>query len=174
VKLRTSRLDLVAGTVDIVGADAAGPAALAAALGAVVPPAWPPPIYDTAARDFMLRYLETHPGAEGFGPWYILLRDGRGGAPTLVGTGGMTGLPSPDGTVEIGYSVLDEYQRRGYATEAVAALLEWAYARPGVRRVIAHTFPDLTPSIRVLEKCGFGLVGPGEEKGTLRFEHERR
>lgn len=173
MRLRTPRLTLVAGTVELLKSDAAGPAALAAALGAVVPPGWPPPIYDDAARDFMLRYLESNPGAVGYGAWYILLEDERGDAPVLIGTGGLTGLPSPDGTVEIGYSILDAHQRRGYATEAVAALLGWAYAQPGVRCVIAHTFPDLLPSIRVLEKSGFRRVGPGAEEGTIRFQHER-
>ena len=173
MRLRTPRLELVAATVDLLRADGAGPAALGAALGAEVPEGWPPPIYDAAARDFMLRNLESTPGSEGYGAWYVLLRDGRGGAPVLIGTAGLMGLPSGDATVEIGYSILEGHQRRGHASEAVAALLDWAHAQPGVRRVIAHTFPELLPSIRVLEKNGFRRTGPGAEEGTIRFEHER-
>jgi RimJ/RimL family protein N-acetyltransferase len=39
--------------------------------------------------------------------------------------------------------------------------------------VVAHTLPELTPSIRVLKKCGFVLVGDGPvEDGmrTIRYE----
>lgn len=47
----------------------------------------------------------------------------------------------------------------------------WAFSRQEVRAVIVHTLPDLTPSIRVLEKCGFLFVGKGPpEEGTIRHE----
>jgi hypothetical protein len=42
-----------------------------------------------------------------------------------------------------------------------------------VRVVVAHTLPELTPSIRVLEECGFVLGGDGPaEDGmrTMRYE----
>ena len=60
----------------------------------------------------------------------------------VIGPGG----PDATGTVEIGYSVLEEYQRRGYASEAVEALVAWAFLRPGVRRVAAINSPFTTSS----------------------------
>jgi RimJ/RimL family protein N-acetyltransferase len=36
--------------------------------------------------------------------------------------------------------------------------------------VILETLPDLTPSIGVLEKCGFRFIGEGSESGVVRYE----
>jgi RimJ/RimL family protein N-acetyltransferase len=56
--------------------------------------------------------------------------------------------------VEIGYSVVPSWQRRGLATEASGALIEAAWDH-GAQVVIAHTFAHLEPSIGVLRKLGF-------------------
>ena len=40
-------------------------------------------------------------------------------------------------------------------------------------RIIAETLLDLTPSIGVLEKTGFALVGEGSEDGVIRFQRKR-
>ncbi len=78
-----------------------------------------------------------------------------------------------DGTVEVGYSVLEAHQRRGYASEAVEALVGWAFGHPEVTRVIAETYPELVPSVGVLEKTGFRLIGAGSEERVIRFERRR-
>ena len=57
--------------------------------------------------------------------------------------------------------------------EPSQALLSWAFGHPEVTRVTAETFPDLTPSIRVLKKTGFVLIGKGSEERTIRFELPR-
>ena len=49
--------------------------------------------------------------------------------PTLVGAGGYFGPPDADGTVEIGYSVLPEWQRHGYATQMTEALVNNVFSR---------------------------------------------
>jgi RimJ/RimL family protein N-acetyltransferase len=56
--------------------------------------------------------------------------------------------------VEIGYSVIPSWRRRGIATEACRALIDAAWQR-GARVVIAHTLPNLEPSLGVLRKLGF-------------------
>jgi ribosomal-protein-alanine N-acetyltransferase len=93
----------------------------------------------------------------------------------LLGSAGFKGIPD-NGLVEIGYSMLEEHQRNGYCTEAVHALIGWAFRYPDVNKVIAHTLPDLLPSIRVMEKCGLVFVGNGPvEDGmqTIRYELTR-
>jgi RimJ/RimL family protein N-acetyltransferase len=45
-----------------------------------------------------------------------------------------------------------------------------AFALPAVRRVIAETLPELAPSIGVMRKCGFRLIGEGSRPGVIRFE----
>jgi len=115
-----------------------------------------------------LAQLERDPAGTGWTLHYIVAPDNR-----LAGIVGYKGKPAPDGTVEIGYSVLEEYQRQGIAAEAAGALVERAFASLDVVRVIAETLPSLLPSIRVLEKNGFRLIGEGSEPGVIRFELTR-
>ena len=84
------------------------------------------------------------------------------------------GEPTDDGTVEIGYSIVEAYQGRGIGTEIVAALVAHAFGDARVTRVIAETFPELVASIRVLEKNGFRRIEEaGAEPGVIRFERRR-
>lgn len=172
LEIRTQRLLLVAGNAELSRAELEDPTRFAALLDAAVAPEWPPPLNDENSMRWSLRFHETQPDGAGWGNWYFLrvLPDGRRVA---VGNGGYQGVPSAAGEVEIGYSILESHQRQGYAPEAVRALLAWAFAHREVRRVRAHTLPELGPSIRVLEKCGFRHVGPGAEEGTIRFELPR-
>ena len=160
-RLRTGRLEIVPGTPALGRAEMGDRARFAELLGADVPAAWPPPENDEKTMTFFTEYVEKHPDSIGWAAWYILLC-GEDGRKTAIGTCGFTAKPDETGTVETGYSILPEHQRRGYAPEAVAALVEWAFSHPMVERIIAHTFPDLRASIRVLEKCGFALVGAGD------------
>ena len=170
--LETPRLVLRAATVDLARAELAGADAFARALGGHVPPGWPPPLNDEASMRWILEMLEADPHCEGWTAWYFLLRNADG-PPIAIGTGGFKGRPDADGTAEIGYSVMETHHRRGIAPEAVGALVTWAFSRDEVTRVIAHTLPDGRASMRVLEKNGFALVGPGLEEGCVLFERRR-
>ena len=165
--LRSERLLLVAATAELAQADLAGPGRLGKLLQAHVPPSWPPPLNDEHSQRWTLEQLRAHPDDAGWFAWYFLHREH--GEVRAVGVGGFRGAPSPDGTVEVGYSIVPESHRLGFAPEAVRALVDWAFGHAAVKRVIAHTLPALLPSVRVLEKCGFVLEGPGEEEGTIRF-----
>jgi len=66
---------------------------------------------------------------------------------------GQPGMP-PRTEGELGYTFDPAYGGRGYATEAVAAVLAYAFDRLGVRRITAGCFADNLASVRVLEKVG--------------------
>ena len=68
-----------------------------------------------------------------------------------------------DGAVEIGYTLFPSQRRRGYATEAVTALVDWAAHTSEVRVVLAAIVRGNDASVRVLERAG-GFV----ELGTCR------
>jgi RimJ/RimL family protein N-acetyltransferase len=85
------------------------------------------------------------------------------GTGTLAGNIGFKGGPSDDGTVEIGDSVLKVHQRCGYASEAVNAISAFTFSHPTITRVTARTLPKLTPSIAVLTKYSFRVLGTGTE-----------
>ena len=72
---------------------------------------------------------------------------------------------NPDGSVEIGYGILEEHRGRGYATEAVSAAVGWALSQEGVSRVEAETGQENRASQRILEKCGFRPTGTLGEEG---------
>jgi RimJ/RimL family protein N-acetyltransferase len=63
-----------------------------------------------------------------------------------------------EGTIEIGYAVVESQQNRGYATAAVEALVAKLRDVSGVRRFVAHAPLERPESGRVVEKAGFEMV----------------
>ena len=72
-----------------------------------------------------------------------------------VGTIGFFGPPDDTGTVMIGYGLVPSARGLGYATEALRALVAYAFEQPAVRVITADPLQDNTASHRVLEKAGF-------------------
>lgn len=168
--LRTARLSLMPATLPVARAEVGDRAAFAGLLGAAVPDNWPPETLADALPLF-LEWMEAAPDAVGWFGWYALAD--IGGAPTLVAGGGFLGPPQ-SGTVQMGYSVLPQFQGKGCATELATALVGWALAQPGVECVVAETEWANPASVRVLEKAGFALVGPSADGNGQRFECRRR
>jgi len=167
--LETERLILKPGTLEIGRAELRNRTEFANLLDAEVPWDWPPPLNDETSMTYFCNYMENNPDSEGWSEWYFLLKT-TSGKPAVIGNGGFKGKPDSLGQVEIGYSIMKEYQGRGFATEAMRTLIEFAFSDKNVTGIIAHTFPELILSIRVLEKLGLVYTGPGEEKGTIKFQ----
>lgn len=74
---------------------------------------------------------------------------------SIIGSAGFKGPPDSDGVVEVAYGIVPGFQGLGYASEATAALVAFAFATGLVERVRAHTLPTANASTRVLTKCGF-------------------
>ncbi len=72
----------------------------------------------------------------------------------VIGGAGFFGPPS-QGMVEIGYGVVKSHRGRGYATEVVLALCEYAMSQTAVNRIIATADVANPGSVRVLQKSGF-------------------
>lgn len=70
---------------------------------------------------------------------------------------GCCGLVHPGNQVapETKYCLLPEHWGRGYATEALRGLLDYAAGTHGITDLIATVDPAHTASHHVLEKCGF-------------------
>jgi RimJ/RimL family protein N-acetyltransferase len=173
--LTTARLRLVPLTIECTASPDAVEA-IARATGARVPESWPVEHYDQEMLDHTRNLLEKEPETE-YVPRYLVTAGtggkgtgGKGGVPTVIG---MVGCSAPDaeGRVMTGYSVVPEQRRRGYASEALAGIIEWVRANdPRVRIVVAETYPHLIPSIRTMEHCGLTFVGAGEGEGVIRYE----
>ena len=63
-----------------------------------------------------------------------------------------------EGTIEIGYAVVESQQNRGYATAAVEALVANLRDVSEVRRFVAHAPLERPESGRVVERAGFAMV----------------
>jgi RimJ/RimL family protein N-acetyltransferase len=81
---------------------------------------------------------------------------------TLVGDVGLSPADEPD-VIKVGYTMSPAFQGRGYATEAVGALVGYAFGTLEADVVRAYASAENVPSIRVAEKVGMKLVE--------RFEH---
>src|SRR5437899_2168307 len=99
---------LLAATPELVNAEVSDRALFASEIGVVVPAEWPPNVLRDA-REFFLGLYREHPDWIGWLHWYGVLV-GSGG-PVLCASAGFMGPPDADGTIEIGYSVLPQFQR---------------------------------------------------------------
>jgi RimJ/RimL family protein N-acetyltransferase len=68
------------------------------------------------------------------------------------------------GLVEIGYAIVRSCWGRGYATQAVRALVSLARQVPAIETVVAHAPLERPASGRVLQKAGFTLVGEMDDE----------
>lgn len=99
----------------------------------------------------------------GFGLWHVATKHDNAAI-------GMCGLLKRDhlDDADVGYAFLGAFGGKGYAVEAVAAVLEYARAQFGLTRIIAVVNPENVRSIRLLDKLGFRFERmvrmPGEEK----------
>jgi ribosomal-protein-alanine N-acetyltransferase len=164
------RLALIAITPEMLRADFAKSATFAELLDAEVPTSWPSDGWDEDAYNYLLTRMEKYPYYRGWSRYIVIQAAGRR---TLAGGCGLLGPVELTDDPEIGYGLLPEYQRQGYATEAVAALVDWIFQHPHVKSVNAQTFPEHAASLGVLARLGFREAGPGPEAGAVLFRRYR-
>lgn len=98
-------------------------------------------------------------------PWEMVLKKEQ----LPVGDLCFKGAPK-QGTVELGYGIDKEYEGRGLTTEAVGAMLDWAFAQKDVYAVEAETCPDNVASRKILAHHKFLPSGEGKEGPRFRRE----
>ena len=115
------------------------------------------------------------PGDPGWVQFSVVEREsGR-----LVGDVGLSPADGEPGVIKVGYTISPAHQGHGYATEAVAALVDYAFEALGAEVVRAHASGENTPSHRVAEKIGMRLVERfrrtegGETWYGVRYERRR-
>jgi aminoglycoside 6'-N-acetyltransferase len=100
--------------------------------------------------------------------------DGR-----LVGDIGLSLADGEPGVIKVGYTVSPAFQGRGYATEAVRALVDYAFDVLGAEIVRAYADAENVASIRVAEKVGLVLaerfrhVEDDDVWDVVRYERRR-
>ena len=106
--------------------------------------------------------------------WDRIRTDKTGRTKTILVDGQVAGsmlqwIDVDSGKPEVGYWIGREYWGRGVATHALSTFLEEVEQRP----VYAHVAADNVGSRRVLEKCGFTVVGEAETLSAARGEDVR-
>jgi RimJ/RimL family protein N-acetyltransferase len=162
--IASARLDLVPMSAVFHEASLAGDRAhMEALLAARVPTDWPEERY---AR-LWLGWLRERPQTE---PWLaralILRSEGR-----MIGHAGFHSPPAPQyladtlpGGIELGYTVFAADRRRGFAREAVVALMDSARsAHPALTGFVASIAPDNAPSLALVRRLGFARIAEHDD-----------
>lgn len=103
---------------------------------------------------------------EWFTYWILVITDKPFGA----GMAGFKGYPDEIGEVEIGYGIDPAYQAKGYMTEAVRAMIAWAFREPACRSVVAlGVDKGNIASQKVLAKAGMTVYEETGEGLNLRI-----
>jgi RimJ/RimL family protein N-acetyltransferase len=130
---------------------------------------YPLPGTRVAARNFIQQAEAAgDSGANGqWGMFQIILRE----TGEVVGDIGFHGPPDEAGTVEIGYSIVEQYRGRGLVGESAVAICGLAWSRPEVNRIIARTEEGNAASAGVLRHAGFREDGVAD--GMRNFSLNR-
>lgn len=97
---------------------------------------------------------DTEPG----GPWYQFIVERREDGAVVGDLGAGFGVPG-ERQVELGYRILPAHQRRGYAREAVTALIDYLIARHGMHRLVGVAASLNEASTGLLQALGFRKEG---------------
>ena len=108
-------------------------------------------VHEIEAKHARARAMQAK---EGFS-FLMMIEKGTG---ELVGHCGLKRVDNPlahnQGDHEIGWLVREDRWRRGYAEEAMRAILAWAFGRIGAPHVVALTSQANVPSWKLMEKLG--------------------
>lgn len=105
-----------------------------------------------AIRKYTLQWIKDDPENYLFATIWVIVEKASN---TVAGDIGFKRKPDANGYVEIGYSTQPRFRVQGYMTEAIGAMVKWAFTYPEVKAVIAETREDNIPSIKVLRNNGF-------------------
>jgi RimJ/RimL family protein N-acetyltransferase len=98
--------------------------------------------------------------------WLVVVEAARFGA----GLVGFKGTPDGCGEVEIGYGIDPAFRNQGFMTEAVRALMAWAFEDPTCQAVIADPRQDNVASQRVLAKAGMTVCQETRDAQLWRID----
>ena len=122
----------------------------------------------------LLRYAGLWPTL-GFGYWAIEDKaEGR-----FLGEAGFADFkrdmkPSIEGLPEAGWVLAPSAHGKGFATEAVSAMLSWADRNPTIEKTVCIIHPDHSVSLRVAAKLGFRDAARTSYNGNPIVLLERR
>jgi RimJ/RimL family protein N-acetyltransferase len=118
------------------------------------------------AGEFIASMTLKNPGDAGWFQFALQSRDDS----SLVGDCGLRIIEGNRRLAEIGFAIARAHWSKGYASEAVRSLLNYAFNTFGLHRVTASADPRNAASCRVLEKAG--MVREAHHRKSLWFKGE--
>ncbi|HTQ64167.1 MAG TPA: GNAT family N-acetyltransferase [Puia sp.] len=82
----------------------------------------------------------------------------------IVAELGFKGEPNQKGEIEIGYGTMPGHRGKGYMTEAVGGMIDWAKSQPGIHLVLAETEEKNIASVKIVQKNNFQFM---KKKGKM-------
>jgi RimJ/RimL family protein N-acetyltransferase len=107
------------------------------------------PMSEDETRDLHGRYAGINGAAmSGFG-WWLAFERSSG---ELVGQAALKSLPERPGEIEVGWQLMPEHRRKGYATEAARGLIEHGFTAMALAEIVAAIVPENAPSVAVARR----------------------
>jgi ribosomal-protein-alanine N-acetyltransferase len=150
LEIETTRLKLIPFTKEICEAALRSSTAVLTEIGIAAGHGWPDAdTLDTLPR--ILKNLNKVQSPSGFESWMVLLKHNN----MLIGDIGFKGLPNSDGELDLGYGIIANEQKKGFAKEAASGLVEWAFRQAGVKVITASCFIENLGSQSILRYLNF-------------------
>ena len=98
--------------------------------------------------------------------WTAILKSDR----KMIGDLCFVDEPNEAGETEVGYGTYNEFQGKGYMSEMLGGIIQWARTQPKIRTILASTDNDNAASIKVLQKNNFILTHQSESSFSWKLE----
>ena len=95
----------------------------------------------------------------GFESWMIIKKDTK----EIIGDLGFKGFNDKDENIDIGYGIIKEERRKGFAEEAVREIVKWAFSNEKIKEITANCLTSNSSSINLLNKFNFTRISVENE-----------
>lgn len=114
---------------------------------------WPDAdVLDTLPR--LINNLNKVEYPTGYESWMIIKKD----TSEIIGDLGFKGFDIEEKNLDLGYGIIKEERRKGYAVEAVNELIKWAFSNKKIKEITANCSTENMSSINLLNKFNFRQV----------------
>ncbi|WP_286928058.1 GNAT family N-acetyltransferase [Flavobacterium sp. UBA4197] len=119
-------------------------------LGIHIADGWPDDdVMETLPKIINNLQLSGYP--TGFESWMIIKQDDM----CIIGDVGFKGIPNAQGEIDLGYGIIRQQRKKGYAFEAAKNLVDRAFSDPKVVTITARSLISNADSAKILTKINF-------------------
>lgn len=156
-KLETARLILIPYTIEMCENILLKDFDLLYHKGFIRGKSWPDgDVIETIPR--IIKNLITNNYTTGFESWLIIKKSTK----EIIGDVGFKGYNLKSQNVDLGYGIISEERRNGYAEEASRQLINWALKFDFVNEITANCLNNNFQSVNLLKKLNFSEVKENE------------